>query len=61
MNTRAGAKIRFNILNYSKPDSLFNYGMKVSVHSELKANNEGVGWHKDGDKIMYFQNGFKKS
>lgn len=36
-NTRAKQKVRFNILNYSKPDSLFNYGMKVSVYSDKKS------------------------
>jgi len=37
MNTRAGHTVKFNIMNYSKPDSLFNYGMKISVYSEKKA------------------------
>jgi len=33
-NTTAGNTVKFTILNYSKPDSLFNYGMKVSIYSE---------------------------
>ena len=47
-------------MNYSKPDSLFNYGMKVSVYSEKKAEEKAVGWHKDGQDIKYFQNGIRK-
>ena len=32
-NTRKGHKVRFNILNLSKPDSLYNYGMRVLSYS----------------------------
>lgn len=46
--------MKFNILNYSKPDSLFNFGMKVSVYSEKKANEEKISWHKSGDNIKYY-------
>ena len=59
-NTRKKSKIRFNILNYSKADSLFNYGMKVSIYSEKKADKHNIGWHKGGDDIRYFQNGIRK-
>ena len=31
--------VKFNILNYNKPDSMFNYGMKVTVYSERKADD----------------------
>lgn len=58
-NTRAKNKVRFNILNYSKVDSLFNYGMKVSVYSERKAET-GLSWHKDGEDIRYFANNIRK-
>ena len=36
-NTKAGSTVRFNISNYYKADSMFNYGMKVTVYSERKA------------------------
>lgn len=52
--------MKFNILNYSKPDSLFNYGMKVSVYSEKKQEKEQVAWHKAGRNISYTQNNLKK-
>ena len=38
-NTHSGLPVKFNIMNYSKADSMFNYGMKVSVYSEKKASN----------------------
>ena len=55
-NTRAGVPVKFNILNYSKPDSMFNYGMKVSVYSERKADEKEIGWHRDCTDISYFKN-----
>ena len=36
-NTKKSQKVRFNILNFAKPDSLFNYGMKVLIYSEKRA------------------------
>ena len=55
-NTRSGVPIKFNILNYSKPDSMFNYGMKVAVYSDKKAERENVGWHRACTDISYFKN-----
>ena len=52
--------MKFNILNYSKPDSLFNYGMKVSIYSEREAERNKIGWHKGGEDIGYFSNGIRK-
>ena len=46
----------FNILNYSKPDSMFNYGMKVAVYSDKKAERDSVGWHRACTDIRYFKN-----
>jgi hypothetical protein len=59
-NTTAGNTVKFTIINYAKPDSLFNYGMLVSVYSERKAKEEQVGWHKDCHNIKYFSNGVRK-
>ena len=52
--------MKFNILNYAKPDSLFNFGMKVSVYSEKSANEENISWFKSGENIKYFQNNIRK-
>ena len=32
-NTKAGKKVKFNILNLAKTDSLYNYGMKINTFS----------------------------
>jgi hypothetical protein len=46
--------VKFNILNHTKPDSLFNLGMKVLVYSEQLNKETGIGWHRDGRDIAYF-------
>jgi cytosolic carboxypeptidase protein 2/3 len=52
--------VKFNILNYSKGDSMFNYGMKVAIYSERKAAAQDVGWHRGGTDISYFKNNIRK-
>lgn len=59
-NTRKGQTVKFNIMNYAKADSLFNFGMKVTVYSEKRQQQENVGWYKSGERISYFCNGIKK-
>ena len=59
-NTKKGMTVKFNIINFSKPDSLFNYGMKVTVYSEKKAQYEQVSWYKACEDIKYYQNGIRK-
>jgi hypothetical protein len=59
-NTRAGFPVKFNILNYNKPDSMFNYGMKVSVYSERIAEEKETGWHRACTDISYFKNQVRK-
>ncbi len=52
---------KFNILNFTKRDSLYEQGMRVAVFSERKAQlaAEGElpvlyrGWHRGGDNIVY--------
>lgn len=34
--------------------------MKISVYSEKKAEQQNIGWHKDGTDISYFMNGIRK-
>ena len=56
-NTKKDHWARFNIINLSKPDSLFNYGMKVLVFSEAEAQK---GWFRGGRDISYYKNCFAK-
>lgn len=39
---------------------MFNYGMKVTIYSENKAECENVGWHRGGTDISYFRNNIRK-
>ena len=47
-NTRRNHTCTFNIMNFTKPDSLFNFGMKVSVYSEKMA---GGAFDEKGEAI----------
>jgi cytosolic carboxypeptidase protein 2/3 len=49
----AGTTIQFRILNFMKPDSLYNDGMKPCVLSEKHKDYNGEEWHRDGDNISY--------
>ena len=55
-----GQKVKFNIINLAKPDSLYNYGMKVLTFSNLIKTHHGIGWHRSGENIEYFSNSFRK-
>jgi len=63
---RKNLTVQFNIMNFTKPDSLFNFGMKVSIYSEIMAKGtdeegaDGRGWFRGGDRISYYCNGIKK-
>jgi hypothetical protein len=52
-------------MNFTKPDSLFNFGMKVSIYSEKNSEKtsekeEKSGWYKGGEHISYYLNGIRK-
>jgi len=59
-NTFKNKKIKFNILNLSKPASLYNKGMKVLIHSRSKVFNEEVGWYRGCSAINYEKNNYRK-
>jgi hypothetical protein len=39
---------------------MFNYGMKVAIYSEKRAEQEKVGWHRGGTDISYYKNNIRK-
>lgn len=47
---------RFNILNFSKAESLYNEGMRPLLYSEKVATQRGVGWQHAGTDILYYRN-----
>jgi len=59
-NTKKGAIVNLNIINLMKSYSLFNKGMKISIYSEKKSEQEKIGWEKRGENINYYRNGLFK-
>lgn len=53
-NTKKDHKVRFNIINLAKPDSLYNQGMRVLSFSQNASKAEEKGWHRTGSDIRYF-------
>ena len=53
-------KINKNIINLNKPDSLYNYGMKILSYSTRMSQLEGTGWHRVGEDIEYSENEYKR-
>lgn len=46
-------RVRFNITNFQKDDSQYNYGMKPSILSLARG---GDGWTHGGEDICYYRN-----
>ncbi|XP_074840067.1 cytosolic carboxypeptidase 3 [Carettochelys insculpta] len=55
-NTQAGMPYRFTIVNFTKPSSLYNHGMRPLLYSEVDAKIRRVGWQRTGDEIKYYKN-----
>ena len=53
----------FNVVNFTKNDSLFNYGMTPVIYS--MAENKGVlgvdrGWRREGKDVSYKKSGINR-
>nr|XP_031311258.1 cytosolic carboxypeptidase 3 isoform X1 [Camelus dromedarius] len=55
-NTQAGIVYRFTIINFTKPASLYNRGMRPLFYSEKEASTHNIGWQRIGDQIKYYRN-----
>ena len=53
-------KIKLNILNLMKANSLYNEGMKPWVKSEKYFKDKGVEWYRDWTDITYTMNNYLK-
>ena len=53
-------KVRFNLLNFTKPRSLYQQGMKPVVWSEKLYKDQGIAWHHAGDDVQYFRSRLKR-
>jgi len=51
---RKGQEYLFHIVNFVKPDSLFNTGMKPLIYSTKEAVTSGLGWQRVGKDIAYY-------
>ena len=54
-------RVRFNIVNFTKPDSLFNLGMRPVVYSCLDAATKNTGWVRGGSDISYYSNTYSRN
>ncbi|KAL4449715.1 hypothetical protein ABPG74_008088 [Tetrahymena malaccensis] len=45
--------VKFNIVNFLKNDSLFNYGMKPVVFSQQDNKQNGNSWSREGFSVSY--------
>ena len=43
-----------------KPDSNYNQGMKPLIYSVKEAEQNKIGWQRDGFNIAYYQSARKK-
>ncbi|GKT35058.1 Cytosolic carboxypeptidase 2, partial [Aduncisulcus paluster] len=50
----------FSIVNLTKKDSLYNKGMKPLTFSRKAHKNTGIGWHRCGTNVLYYQNEVKR-
>ena len=53
-NMRKDQEYVFHIVNFVKPDSLYNTGMKPLIYSCKEAEVSGVGWQRIGKDIAYY-------
>uniref|UniRef100_G1PL51 tubulin-glutamate carboxypeptidase n=1 Tax=Myotis lucifugus TaxID=59463 RepID=G1PL51_MYOLU len=58
---RAATPYRFNIINYEKPNSQFNYGMQPTMYSVKEALLGRPTWKRTGYEICYYKNHYRES
>ena len=49
----SGIDYTFNVVNFTKNDSLFNYGMAPAVYSTAASKKNGTGWFRMGKDVVY--------
>ena len=59
-NMQQNTPYRFNIVNYDKPDSVYNRGCKPCIYSEKRFKQTGIGWTRaNTSDTYYYCNAFK--
>lgn len=59
-NTTSGLDVAFNIVNFTKKDSLYNFGMKILIFSEKENQKSDLGWFRGGTNISYYANNIRR-
>ena len=59
-NTFKGKKVKINIINLAKSDSLYNNGMKILCFSNKEKTDNNIGWFRTGENINYYANDFRR-
>lgn len=59
-NTTAGLNVKYNIVNFTKRDSLYNFGMKILIFSEIENEKTQLGWFRGGTNIDYYENNIRR-
>ena len=59
-NLSADLDIKYNIVNFTKKDSLYNLGMKILIFSEKENQKSGLGWYRGGTNIQYYANNIRR-
>eukprot|EP00347_Sterkiella_histriomuscorum_P020582 403337255 len=52
-NRLKGTRVKFNIMNITKRNSLYLQGLSPSILSFKKSKEQGVGWYKSGQNVSY--------
>ena len=52
-NLASGIDYTFNVVNFTKNDSLFNYGMAPAVFSTIANEKHGTDWFRMGKDVVY--------
>lgn len=60
-NTLGGERVKFNILNQYKQNNLYKMGMKIVVYSKKESEEKNISWHRCGENIQYYENGYSRS
>ena len=53
-------RVKFNVINLTKPDSLFNSGMQMVMYSKHNASTKNIGWVRTGSEICYYANQYPR-
>ncbi|OAF68752.1 ATP/GTP-binding protein-like 2 [Intoshia linei] len=56
---KIGCTYRITIQNFTKVNSLYNFGMKPLFYSEMNAKYKNIAWTRRGNNIKYYKNNIK--